>query len=181
MDDKDIIELYLRRDEDAISQTSAKYRNYCMSIAMNILGVFEDSEECVNDTYLAAWNSIPPKIPKVLCAYLGKLTRNLSINRYNSQTAQKRGGGELALSLEELSGCIAEQEKNTDELSKLINDFLCTQSKKVRRIFVRRYFYCDSVTKISSLTDMSESGVKSTLFRAREKLRAYLSEHNVEV
>lgn len=181
MDDKDILELYLRRDEEAIKQTSDKYRSYCMKIAMNILGSQEDSEECINDAYLAAWNSIPPKMPQILKAYLGKLTRNISLNRYNSQNAQKRGGGELALSLDELSDCIAESEKSEEQIALLIDGFLYTQTKKARQIFVRRYFYCDTVAKIAKLFGISESSVKSMLFRTRERLRRYLAENGISV
>lgn len=181
MDDKDILELYLRRDEEAIKQTSDKYRSYCMKIAMNILGSQEDSEECINDAYLAAWNSIPPKMPQILKAYLGKLTRNISLNRYNSQNAQKRGGGKLALSLDELSDCIAESEKSEEQIALLIDGFLYTQTKKARQIFVRRYFYCDTVAKIAKLFGISESSVKSMLFRTRERLRRYLAENGISV
>ncbi|MDD6094831.1 MAG: sigma-70 family RNA polymerase sigma factor [Clostridia bacterium] len=181
MDDKDILELYLRRDEEAIKQTSDKYRSYCMKIAMNILGSAEDSEECINDAYLAAWNSIPPKMPQILKAYLGKLTRNISLNRYNLMTAQKRGGGDFALSLDELSDCIADSEKDEEQLAALIDGFLYTQSKKARQIFVRRYFYCDPVAKIAKLFGISESSVKSMLFRTRERLRRYLAENGISV
>ena len=127
MQDGQIVELYFARKEEAIAATSAKYNSYCMQIAMNILHNREDSEECVNDTYLAAWNSIPPQRPERLSAYLGRLTRNLSLNRYKSLNAARRGSGEFDLSLNELDECIADSasvEQNAEDTGKLISDFL---------------------------------------------------------
>ena len=140
MQDGQIVELYFARNEEAISATSAKYNSYCMQIAMNILHNREDSEECVNDTYLAAWNSIPPQRPEKLSAYLGKLTRNLSLNRYKSMNAARRGGGELALSLHELDECIADNsfiERGEEEIGKLIR----------RDASLRAFKICDAVSR----------------------------------
>jgi RNA polymerase sigma-70 factor (ECF subfamily) len=176
MQDGQIVELYFARKEEAIAATSAKYNSYCMQIAMNILHNREDSEECVNDTYLAAWNSIPPQRPEKLAAYLGRLTRNLSLNRYKSMNAARRGGGELALSLNELDECIADNsaEQNAEDTGRLISEFLYTQHKETRQVFVRRYFYNDSLADIADRFGMSDSKVKSMLHRTRLALKAYL-------
>ena len=183
MQDGQIVELYFARKEEAIAATSAKYNSYCMQIAMNILHNREDSEECVNDTYLAAWNSIPPQRPEKLAAYLGRLTRNLSLNRYKSMNAARRGGGELALSLTELDECIADSsaEHNAEDTGKLISEFLYTQQKETRQVFVRRYFYNDSIADIADRFGMSDSKVKSMLHRTRLALKAYLEEHDINI
>ncbi len=181
LEDIRIIELFWRRDESAIAEASAKYNGYCMQIAMNILASVQDSEECVNDAYLAAWNSIPPNSPDKLSVYLGKLTRNLSLNRYKAQNATKRGGGEFAVSLDELDECIADAKIEQEELGKLISDFLYTQPKQTRQVFVRRYFYSDSISDITKRFEMSESKVKSMLHRTRQGLRKYLEEQGVSI
>ncbi len=182
MHDDKIVELYFARDEQAIAATSAKYNTYCMNIAMNILHNREDSEECVNDALLAAWNAIPPHKPEKLSVFLGKLTRNISINRHKSQTTAKRGGGEFALSLEELDECIEDPNSlgdSPEELGHLISEFLYTQSKEMRQVFVRRYFHSESISDIAERFEMSESKVKSILHRMRPGLREYLSEHGI--
>ena len=183
MQDSRIIELYFARDQEAISATSEKYNNYCMKIAMNILQNPGDSEECVNDTYLAAWNSIPPSRPERLSAYLARLTRNLSLNRYKARMAERRGGGEFALSLDELDDCIADDSPRfgEEELGALISEFLYTRPKETRQVFVRRYFYSDSVAAISARFRMSESKVKSILHRTRSSLKEFLAEHGISV
>jgi RNA polymerase sigma-70 factor (ECF subfamily) len=183
MQDGQIVELYFARKEEAIAATSAKYNSYCMQIAMNILHNREDSEECVNDTYLAAWNSIPPQRPEKLAAYLGRLTRNLSLNRYKSMNAARRGGGELALSLNELDECIADNsaEQNAEDTGRLISEFLYTKHKETRQVFVRRYFYNDSLADIADRFGMSDSKVKSMLHRTRLALKAYLEEHDINI
>ena len=183
MQDSAIIELYFARDQEAIAATSEKYNNYCMKIAMNILQNPGDSEECVNDTYLAAWNSIPPSRPERLSSYLAKLTRNLSINRYKARMAERRGGGEFAVSLDELDDCIADESSGfgEEELGALISEFLYTVSKETRQVFVRRYFYSDSITTISRRFRMSESKVKSMLHRTRLSLREFLTAHDIHI
>lgn len=184
MQDDRIIELYFARDEQAIAATSAKYNTYCMNIAMNILHNNEDSEECVNDTLLAAWNSIPPHRPEKLSVFLGKLTRNFSLNRYKALHAERRGGGEFALSLEELDECIEDPRSlgdNPEELGHLISDYLYTQSKEMRQVFVRRYFHSDAVADIAERFDMSESKVKSILHRMRLGLKTYLTENGIHI
>lgn len=184
MQDNQIVELYFARDEQAIAATSAKYNNYCMNIAMNILHNNEDSEECVNDALLAAWNSIPPHRPEKLSVFLGKLTRNMSLNRYKANHAERRGGGEFALSLEELDECIEDPRTLTDnaeELGKIISEFLYTQPQEMRKVFVRRYFHSESISDIADFFDMSESKVKSILHRMRLGLRSYLTENGINI
>jgi RNA polymerase sigma-70 factor (ECF subfamily) len=184
MQDDKIVELYFARDEQAIAATSAKYNNYCMNIAMNILHNNEDSEECVNDALLAAWNSIPPHRPEKLSVFLGKLTRNISINRHKSLHTQRRGGDDFALSLEELDECIEDPRSlgdDPEELGRAISDYLYTQSKEMRQVFVRRYFHSESITDIAERFDMTESKVKSILHRMRLGLKTYLSEHGIHI
>lgn len=184
MQDSDIVELYWQRDESAIAETSRKYGNYCHKIAQNILACHEDSEECVNDAYLAAWNSIPPARPAALAAYLGRLTRNLAINRYKANNAAKRGGGELALSLDELDDCIPDpvaEERSAEELGRLISDFLHAQPATARQAFVRRYFYNDSISDVAQGFGLTVSAAKSMLHRTRLGLRSYLEEHGINI
>ncbi|MBE6541007.1 MAG: sigma-70 family RNA polymerase sigma factor [Ruminococcaceae bacterium] len=186
MDDVKIVRLYWDRNEDAIPATAEKYGSYCTSIAKNILGNEEDAEECVNDTYLNAWNSIPPHRPSILSAFLGKITRNLSFNRYKHNSADKRGGGELPAVLDELSELVfdsnnVEQELNTKELANAIDKFLDTLSPKKRSIFVCRYWYTDSVSEIAARYGMKEGAVSMTLNRLRKKLHNYLLERGIEI
>lgn len=178
--DNCIIDLFFQRNERAIAETEAKYGNYCKKIAMNILNDRLDVEETVSDTYLQTWNSIPPNRPVCFSAYLGKITRNLAINRYRARYAQKRISSEFALSLDELNECVSDSTAtdyvSSAALSQCINEFLSKQKKDYRRIFVCRYFYCDSVSEISKRFCMSESKVKSVLFRMRNKLKGYLED-----
>ncbi len=181
MDDQQIVQLYWDRNEQAIPATATKYGAYCTSIARNILGNHEDAEECVNDTYLNAWNSIPPHRPNTLSTFLGKITRNLSFNRYKHNRAEKRGGGQLPLVLDELADCITstdsvEKEMEQQELTKTINDFLQTLSTNKRNIFICRYWYTDSIADIAVRFKMKESAVAMTLSRTRNKLCNYLIE-----
>jgi len=186
LDDAKIVQLYWDRDEQAIPATSEKYENYCISIAKNILGNKEDAEECVNDTYLHAWNSMPPHRPSILSTFLGKITRNLSFNRYKHNTADKRGGGELPAVLDELSYLVSgnddvEQEFNTKELVKAMDTFLDTLSPEKRSIFVCRYWYTDSISEIAVRYGMKEGAVSMTLNRLRKKLHNYLLERGFEL
>lgn len=181
MEDSAIVQLYWDRNQRAIEETAAKYGNYCTSIAQNILGNAEDAEECVNDTYMNAWNSIPPHRPDMLSAYLGKLTRNLAFNRYKYNRAEKRGGSEVSAVLGELSELIpdttnVERNIELDELSQAIDSFLNTLSSKKRRMFVCRYWYSDSVSEIAKQFGMKENAVSMTLRRTRLKLQRYLTE-----
>lgn len=179
MEDERIIDLYFRRDEEAIPATANKYGAYCTAIAKNILPTPEDAEECVNDTYYKTWNAIPPHKPTVLSAFLGKITRNLAFNLYKASTAEKRGGGELPLVLEELAGCVSggdsvEEVLDRKALAEEIDRFLGGLSAEKRSIFVRRYFYTDPLSDIAQSYGMSYSGLLMTLNRLRKKLRAYL-------
>ena len=181
MDDREIVALYWRRSEQAIKETAEKYGAYCMKISLNILHAQADSEENVNDTYLQAWKAMPPHRPKSLIAFLGRLTRNLALNKYKANHAKKRLAEEFALSLDELDSCMpsaasVEDEMSVSELSRIISAFLYTQKEDVRNIFVRRYFFCDSIDDIADRFGYSQSKIKSILLRARGKLRLRLEQ-----
>lgn len=180
MDDKTIIQHYWDRDERAISETDEKYGNFCSSIAENILESREDARECVNDTYLKTWNALPPQWPEILPAFLGKIVRNLALNRYESDRRQKRGGGQIPLVLDELADCLSDNSENFEcsqnELSEAIDSFLDTLSARNREIFVMRYWYTESVSYISQTMKMSENSVFAVLNRTRKKLQKYLDE-----
>lgn len=185
MEDNKIIDLYFARSESAISQTAAKYGGYCYCIADGILSDREDAEECVNDTYLAAWNAMPPRRPNILSAFLGKITRNISLDRWKRRSAQKRGGGETALSLEELEECLADHrtpEKAVErrEVLQAVNHFLEKLPETQRNIFVCRYWYLDSIEAISSRFGYSQSKVTTMLHRLRKKLAAQLEEEGLQ-
>lgn len=179
MEDKAIIDLYWTRSENAISQTALKYGAYCYTIAFNILSNREDSEESVNDTYLAAWNTMPPKRPGILSAFLGKITRYISLDRWKRRSAAKRGGGQVPLALEELEECICggegpEGSLVRKQLLRSIESFLDKLPIQERQVFVCRYWYMDPVADIAERFGYSESKVKTMLFRTREKLRMKL-------
>lgn len=179
MDDNAIVELYWQRNDRAISETAEKYGAYCMKISFNILHDPYDSEENVNDTYMHAWNSIPPNRPRSMTAFLGRITRNLALNKYKASLSKKRRPGEFSISLDELSSCIpsgfsVEDTVITSELGALISSFLHLQKPDARNIFVCRYFYFDSVEDIAAHFGYSKSKVKSMLMRTRDKLRIYL-------
>ena len=179
MEDEKIIELYWQRSPDAIAETSRKYGAYCMRLSMNILAYREDSEENVNDTYLRAWNAIPPQRPQFLAAFLGRIARNLALNRYKAKMAEKRGGGEAALSLEELAeylpaGSEPQSEAEAAEFSRVLSAFLRTEKEESRQVFLQRYFLCQPVGQIADHFGFSESRVKSMLLRTRTRLKHYL-------
>lgn len=178
MDDNKIIDLYWNREESAINATDEKYGRYLMKIAMNILCRYEDSEECVNDTYLDTWNQIPPTRPKYLLPYIGRITRNKSIGKLKYLTADKRNG-DINILMSELEECFTsyntpESIYDNKEIGRTISDFLRTCKKEYRYIFIRRYWFSDSISDISNELEMSQSKVKSILFRVRNKLRKYL-------
>ena len=186
MEDVKIIELYFERDKKAIDETAAKYGGLCMSISMNILGVREDAQECVNDTYLKTWESIPPHRPSLLSAFVGKIARNLSINRLSRNTAAKRGGSQGALILDELSGIVSgsgsvEEEAEAKEMIRDINAFIGTLSEEQRYIFLRRYWYCDSIGDIAKSCKKSSNAVTVSLARTRGKLKEYLTERGYDL
>ena len=184
MDDIKIIELYWNRSENALAETSKKYSRYCHHISFNILHNNQDAEECVGDTYLRAWNAMPPQSPNRLSTFLGKITRNLSLNRYKQYGAEKRGLGQTELVLSELEDCIpsmADVEQTTDEivLVEAINTFLATLPREKCIVFVRRYWYLSAINEIALQYDMSESKVKSMLFRTRNELKLYLEKEGI--
>lgn len=184
MKDEEIVALYWARSEHAIAETAQKYGAYCTAIARAILESPEDSEECVNDTWLGAWNSLPPHRPTVLSAFLGKITRNLSLNRREKNRAAKRGRGEVPKALEELSECLphpatVEQALEERELEALLNRFLDTLSEDARRIFLKRYWYFCPVKRIADDLAMGESRVKMSLLRTRNALKRYLEQEGI--
>lgn len=179
MEDQKIIDLYWQRSEQAIAETDRKYGGYCYAIAYNILSNREDSEESVSDTYMAAWRAMPPKKPGILSAFLGKITRHLAIDRWRRRTADKRGGGETVLALEELENCVSGSESveasmQRKELAILINRFLDSLPETERRVFLSRYWYVDSIQDIADTFGFSAGKVNSMLYRTREKLRRVL-------
>lgn len=179
MEDFQIIELYFKRKEEAIHETDSKYGSYCFSVAENILHNTEDSEECVSDTWLKAWNAIPPQRPTVLRMFLAKITRNLSFNRFHARNAEKRGRGELPLVLDELAECIAhesdtENEYMAKELEQCIRLFVRELPERDGNVFVRRYFFTEPVSVIAKRYSMTENNVMVILSRTRKKLRAHL-------
>jgi RNA polymerase sigma-70 factor (ECF subfamily) len=179
MDDQRIIELFFARDEKALSESQKKYGRYCQSISRNILSSDEDAEEVLNDTLLSAWNSIPPEEPKSLKTYLGTLARNLSLDRYRKMKAEKRGGCEMSLCLEETEEFLADtksisEEYERREFVKFLNNFLHSLPERECDIFVRRYFYCDSTAKIARRFALNEANVLVILSRTRKKLKEAL-------
>ena len=179
MDDKSIVELYWQRNEEAITQTAERYEFYLRSIAFRILGDPSDAEECVNDTYNAAWNSIPPHKPAVLSTYLGKLTRRISLKVLRSRSTQKRGSNEVALSLDELTECIPvgsrlDEAIEIKELVASINSFLASLPVIERRVFILRYWHAMPIVSICKQLGHSKGKVESMLHRTRAKLKRQL-------
>ena len=187
MDDNRIIDLFWKRDESAIEEAAAVYGRYCRKIAFNILGNEEDTQECLNDTWLGAWNSIPPARPSCLSAFLGKIARNMAISKYRAGHALKRTGDRVAESLDELGECAASVSNNVEEsvdkkaLETAINRYLESVSEKQRRLFVRRYFYMDSVAEIAGMYGLGQSDVKVTLMRMRRSLKKVLEDEGLMV
>lgn len=176
MEDHQILDLYFKRSEDAITQTDAKYGRLCYSIAYNILACREDSEESVSDTYLKAWNEIPPVRPRCFPAFLGKIVRCISINRWEALQAKKRGGGQTILALEELQECVdgrsnVEERCESREMIAVYHQFLESLPQQQKLIFLRRYYFLDPVAAIAADFGFSQSKVSSMLRRLREKLR----------
>ena len=191
MEDNQIVDLYWERNERAITESDAKYGSFCAGIAMHILDNAQDAEECVNDTYLRAWNAIPPTRPARLGAFLGKITHNLSLDRYKAKKAAKRGDSLFLVSLDELSECIPagsngfgsgfDDETEARRIGECINRFLRKQSGEVRDVFICRYFYSDSIGEIARRFGLSESKIKSMLHRARGKLKKYLESEGIHL
>jgi RNA polymerase sigma-70 factor (ECF subfamily) len=183
MEDLHIIELYWQRDESAIKESQTKYGGYCSTIANNILHSAEDTEECVNDTWFRAWNTMPPEKPNRLAVFLGKITRNLAIDKYRRDKSQKYGGGQIALCLDELGECIGENSPIEDRvaLKELLNIFLSELPDKNRDIFLLRYWYLMPIAEIAERYNTSDGAVKKILQRIREKLKTYLEKEGVGV
>ena len=191
MEDKQIVDLYWERNERAIAESDAKYGAFCARIAMNILDNAQDAEECVNDTYLRAWNAIPPDRPVKLGAFLGKITRNLSLDRYKAKKTAKRGNSLFLVSLDELSECVPDgstgfgsgfdEETEARRIGDCINRFLRKQPREVRDVFICRYFYSDSIGEISRRFGLTESKIKSMLHRTRQKLRKFLESEGIRL
>lgn len=186
MRDENIVELYWKRDEQALEETKIKYEHYLLKIAHNVLTDYEDSKESVNDTYLAAWNSMPPHKPSILSTYLGKITRRISIDMYRRKNRNKRRASEYALSLTELDDCLTDggTPEETMELKLLadaINTFLYSLPKDARNLFVGRYYFLDSLKEVAEYCGMSEGKAKSLLFRTRCNLKAYLQKEGFDV
>lgn len=184
MEDKQIVDLYWARSEKAISETADKYGRYCYTIAYNILHCNEDSEECVNDTYLHAWNAMPDQRPNRLSAFLGRITRNLSLKRWEKYTAKKRGAGQVPLALDELRECIPatnQTDSVADDivLTDVLNRFLASLTAEKRNIFMRRYWYLSPVAEIASDLAISESEVKMSLLRSRNELKQLLEKEGI--
>lgn len=179
MEDRRIVGLYWERNEAAVTETASKYGKYLYSISCGILGNSEDAEECVNDTYHDAWLSMPPHRPSVLSAFLGKITRRISIDRWRRNGAEKRGGGELPLVLDELEDCVAdsadvEAEAEKRETERIIREFLDSLPATERRVFLRRYWYMEPVAGIALAFGFTGSKTASMLYRIRRKLREKL-------
>ena len=205
MEDRDIVTLYWQRDQEAIRQTDRQYGRYLSSIAFHILAEIrhhggegvplfrragdadrEDSRETVNDTYLRAWDSMPPHRPQVLATYLGRITRQLSIDRWRTRGRAKRGGSQYALSLEELGDCVSgaatpEEALDLAELGRAIGDYLRTLPLPARRAFLCRYYYADSLAETARVCGISVPAVKSQLYRTRQGLRTYLEKEGFDV
>jgi len=184
VEDNQIIELYWARSEQAITETDIKYGAYCRTIARNILHDLQDTEECVSDTYLRAWNTMPPQKPGVLSAFLGKITRNLSLDRFRSRSAQKRGMGQTVLALSELEECIpisntTEEIAEQHRITEVLETFLQKLPQEKRRIFLQRYWYLMPIREISLQNSMSESKITAMLHRIRKELRRCLEQEEI--
>ncbi len=186
MEDGQIIDLYWNRDQRAVRETDGKYGRHLRGISRNLLGSREDAEECVNDTYLRAWNAIPPARPQAFRSWLGQITRNLSLDRWKRLRAEKRGGG-AELLLGELEECVPsasdgpERALEDRELAELLSAFLRGLSREGRAMFLRRYWYGESVAEIGLALGCGEGKVKSSLFRSRKALRAFLEKEGITV
>lgn len=186
MDDQKILELFFERNEHAISETKSKYGGRLFKTALNILQSKEDAEECVNDALFKAWGAIPPAYPEILGAYIAKITRNEALHRWEKKRAAKRGGGEVNLLLDELADCVPASADTRPEkkfeaklVTASLNSWLGTLETSTKAVFVLRYFHGENIREISERFKISESNVKSTLFRARKKLKAHLKQEEV--
>lgn len=183
LEDEHILELYINRNESAIAESSRQYGRYCYSISYNILSDKEDAEECVNDTWLRTWNAIPPQRPSKLSFFVGRITRNLSLDKFKAKKTKKRGG-EMTIILGELDDCIpsdhdVEQAILEKDLAETINRFLRTLPERECNLFLARYWYSHSQAEIAAQFAMKENNVKASLFRTRTKLKTHLQEEGI--
>ena len=186
MDDYNIISLYRARDENAILKTAEKYGTYCFTIAQNILANRQDSEECVSDTWLKVWNRIPPEMPKCLRAFLGKITRALALDKYREKTSAKRGGGEIASALHELSEVLSDTDdtEHTYEMHLLgdaIDRFLATLPRRERDMFLCRYYFLYPIAEIAEKQGLRENYTRNLLSRTKKKLKIFLEKEGFSV
>lgn len=184
MDDRRIVELFLERSEEAILQTDIKYGRYCHKIAFNILGNDEDSEECVNDAYMRAWGSIPPNEPTSMSSYIGRITRNLALDRLRMRQSDKRGNGEVPLLLDELAECISgddelERRQDSAEITAAINSFLDELNSVERGVFMRRYWMMEPIADVAKRYDISVSKTTTMLFRLRNRLKKHFMKEGI--
>lgn len=184
MDDKTIVEMYQNRDEKAIEETERKFKNYLFKIAFNVLSDFEDSRECVNDTFLCAWKTIPPQKPEKLSLYLGKIVREIAIDTYRKKQSKKRYVSQYAVALSEVNDVLSDDEtpvsiSESNLLKEKMNQYLKTLDEEKRNIFVSRYYFFDSISDISEYYGMSKSKVKSVLYRTRQELKQYLEKEGL--
>ena len=186
MDDQEIIARFFARDEEGLTAARARYEPYCAAVARSLLNDPRDQEECLSDTWLRAWNAIPPQRPRSLGAFLAKITRNLAINRLRDGNAQRRGGGQVPLALEELRECVSPEGSPEGELDRqaaeeALNRFLDGLPPLQREVFLRRYWYLDSIEDIARRAGWSKSRVTTTLYRLRVRLRAHLIQEGIDV
>lgn len=185
MNDTEIIGLYFERSQSAIKESRIKYGSYCNTISMNILRSREDAEECLSDTWMKAWNTIPPERPVCLSAFLGRITRNISLSLWRKKNSQKRKNSETDLCLDELTECIPERHgcsvAEDLELKDALNRFLESLNHEARVIFMKRYWYIVPVKKIAEELSMNEGAVKMSLLRTRKKLRQFLEEEDIDL
>ena len=184
MEDNQIIDLYFARNEQAISETDKKYGAYCRTIAYRILQSLPDAEECVSDTWLRAWNAMPPQKPNVLRQFLAKITRNLSLDRWRTAQAQKRGGGVAEVALEELGECVCDStdpatQLELEELKNAIAAFLHGLPERDRNVFLRRYFYLEDTAVVARRYVLRQANVRLILSRTRQKLKDYLQKEGL--
>lgn len=185
MEDASIIELFFERNGQAIEETDKKYGKLCFSVANNLLNNFHDSQECVSDTYLAAWNKIPPTRPKHYPAFLCKITKNFALKKLEYYTADKRNAN-LTLSLDELGDCVSDtssvdSQMSYKELGLAISSFLYKQKERDRVIFIKRYWFCDDISNIAKVMGITQNNVTLILFRMRQNLRKYLTKEGFDL
>lgn len=186
MDDRHIVELFLERSEEAILQTDIKYGRYCHRVAFNVLGNNEDSEECVNDAYMRVWNSIPPNEPDSLSAYVGKVTRNIALDKLRQKNSDKRGNGEVPVLLDELAECLSgadeyERRMDSEEIVNALNSFLEGLSATERGVFMRRYWMAEPIADVAERYDISVSKTTTMLFRLRGRLKKHFMKEGISL